>query len=134
MFESAVADGLIVVNPARRAKRPPVEVEPVVPFTSDQLDALSAASPGWFRVSSMLGAACGLRQGEATGLTVDRVDFPLRQVKVDRQLTTLASGAPVFAPPKAARSYHVVPLADVALNALSAHMEEYGWRRRLVDA
>jgi integrase len=103
-----------------------VEVEPVVPFTSEQLDAQSAAAPGWFRVALTLGAACGLRQGEATGLTLDRVDFLRRHVNVDRQLSTLASGLPVFAPPKAARSYRVVPLADVALNALSAHIEEYG--------
>jgi integrase len=126
MFESAVADGLIATNPARRAKRPRVDVTPVVPFSSDQLEALSAAAPGWFRVALTLGAACGLRQGEATGLTVDRVDFLRRQLTVDRQLVTRASGQPVFAPPKTPRSYRSVPLADVALDALSAHIDEYG--------
>jgi len=126
MLESAVADGLIAMNPVRRAKRPRVDVEPVVPFTSEQLDALTAAAPGWFRVALTLGAACGLRQGEATGLTVDRVDFLRRQLTVDRQLLTSSSGATAFGPPKTARSYRTVPLADVAVAALSAHVKEHG--------
>ncbi len=126
MFESAVADGLIATNPVRRAKRPRVDVQPVVPFSAEQLGALREAAPGWFRVALTLGAACGLRQGEATGLTVDHVDFLRRQLTVDRQLVTPASGPPVFAPPKTPRSYRSVPLADVALDALSAHIEEFG--------
>jgi integrase len=126
MFESAVADGLIATNPVRRAKRPRVDVEPVVPFSSEQRAALDAASPGWFRVALTLGAACGLRQGEATGLTLDRIDFLRRQLTVDRQLVSPPSGPPVFAPPKTPRSYRSVPLADVALEALSAHIDENG--------
>jgi integrase len=126
MFESAVADGLIATNPVRRAKRPRVDVEPVVPFSSEQLTALSAASPGWFRVALTLGTACGLRQGEATGLTLDRIDFLRRQLTVDRQLVSPPSGPPVFAPPKTPRSYRSVPLADVAIEALSAHIDENG--------
>jgi integrase len=128
MFESAVADGLLAVNPVRRAKRPRVELEPVVPFTNVQLDALSAAAPGWFRVALTLGAACGLRQAEATGLTVDRVDFLRRHLTVDRQLArvTPTHGPPLFGPPKTDRSFRTVPLADVAVAALAAHVKEYG--------
>ena len=88
MFESAVVDGLIATNPVRRAKRPRVDVEPVVRFSSEQLAALDAASPGWFGVALTLGTACGLRQGEATGLTLDRIDFLRRQLTVDRQLVS----------------------------------------------
>jgi integrase len=126
MFEAAVADGLIATNPVRRAKRPRVDVQPVVPLSAEQLTALRDAAPGWFRVALTLGAACGLRQSEATGLTVDRVDFLRRQLTVDRQLVTPSSGRPVFAPPKTPRSYRSVPLADVALDELSAHLEAYG--------
>ncbi len=126
MFESAVADGLLATNPARRARRPRVDSPPVVPFTADEVTALSGASPEWFRVAITLGTACGLRQAEATGLSVDRIDFLRRQLRVDRQLATLPSGAVVFAPPKTPRSYRTVPLADVALEALSAHVAEFG--------
>jgi integrase len=126
MLEAAVADGLLASNPARSVKRPLVEVEPVVPYTTAELDALREAAPGWFRVALTLGAACGLRQGEATGLTVDRVDFLRRELKVDRQLVTPASGPPAFAPLKTSRSYRTVPLADVAVEALSAHLAAHG--------
>jgi integrase len=118
MFEAAVADGLIATNPVRRAKRPRVDVQPVVPLSAEQLTALRDAAPGM--------VPGGLRQSEATGLTVDRVDFLRRQLTVDRQLVTPSSGRPVFAPPKTPRSYRSVPLADVALDELSAHLEAYG--------
>ncbi|MGI8796907.1 MAG: tyrosine-type recombinase/integrase [Acidimicrobiia bacterium] len=126
MLEGAVADGLLAVNPARGVKRPRVEAEPVVPFTADQLDALYDAAPDWFRVVITLGAAAGLRQSEATGLTLDRVDFLGRSLVVDRQLVTPAIGEPAFGPPKTSRSFRTVPLADVAVEGLSAHVEHHG--------
>jgi integrase len=86
MLESAVADDLISRNPAHGAKRPRVDAEPVVPFADDQVDALRSASPDWFRVAFTLGLGAGLRQSEATGLTVDRIDFLRRTLTVDRQL------------------------------------------------
>jgi integrase len=126
MFDAAVADGLLASNPARGAKRPRVEVEPVVPFTSDELDVLHEVAPAWFRVAVTLGAAAGLRQGEAAGLTIDRVDFLDRTLTVDRQLVTPGAGKPAFGPPKTARSFRRVPLADVALEQLARHVELHG--------
>ncbi|MGQ0804185.1 MAG: tyrosine-type recombinase/integrase [Actinomycetota bacterium] len=126
MLEAAVADGILAVNPARRAKRPRVEAEPVVPLTADQLDALSDAAPPWFRVAVTLGAAAGLRQGETAGLGVDRVDFLGRSLTVDRQLLSPATGDPTFGPPKTARSYRTVPLADIAVEDLARHVERIG--------
>ncbi|MEO5842038.1 MAG: hypothetical protein ABIQ73_27485 [Acidimicrobiales bacterium] len=75
MLEAAVADGLIAANPARGAKRPRVDTTPVVPFTADQVLALRSAAPAWFAVALDLGLGAGLRQSEATGLTVDRIDW-----------------------------------------------------------
>jgi integrase len=123
MLEAAVADGILAVNPARRAKRPRVEVRPVMPLTQDELDALCDAAPPWFRVAITLGAAAGLRQGEAAGLSVDRVDFLGRSLTVDRQLVTPARGDPVFGPPKTARSFRTVPLADIAVEDLARSVE-----------
>ncbi len=126
MFEAAVLDGLIARNPTQGAKRPRVDVEPIVPFTTEQLRALEAAAPPWFAVALTLGAVCGLRQGEATGLTVDRINFLRRELTVDRQLATPAAGDPTFAPLKTSKSYRTVPLADVALEPLAGHLEAYG--------
>jgi len=126
MLDAAVADGLIVSNPARGAVRPRVDTRPVVPFTSAEVDALRSAAPGWFGVALDLGLGAGLRQGEAAGLTLDRADFLRRQITVDRQLVSPKVGAPAFGPPKSKRSYRTVPLADVVVEALARHVEEYG--------
>ncbi len=126
LFEAAVADGLVASNPARGAKRPRVDSVPVVPYAADELERLRAAAPPWFRVALTLGAACGLRQGEATGLSTDRVDFLRRTMIVDRQLAAPSVGGPTFGPPKTNRSYRSVPLADVAIEDLAAHIEKYG--------
>jgi integrase len=126
LFESAVGDGLLATNPSHGAKRPRVDVEPVVPYTDAEVDALRSAAPGWFDVAFTLGLGAGLRQSEATGLTVDRIDWLRRTLTVDRQLVTPKAGDPTFGPPKTARSYRTVPLADAVLEALSRHVQEHG--------
>ena len=129
MFEAAVADGLIARNPAHGAKRPRVDAEPVVPFTADEVGRLREAAPAWFDVAFTLGIGAGLRQSEATGLTVDRVDFLRRTLTVDRQLVAVVDGAPVFGPPKTDRSYRTVPLADAVVHDLARHIELHGTGR-----
>ena len=126
MLEAAVVDGLIATNPAHRARRPRVEQEPVVPFTDTEVEALRAAAPGWFAVALDLGLGAGLRQSEATGLTIDRIDFLHRELTIDRQLVTPKAGVPTFGPPKSKRSYRSVPLADAVVTAMARHVEVYG--------
>jgi integrase len=126
MLEGAVADGLIAQNPAHRAKRRRVDVHPIVPLNQEEALALRQAAPGPFRVALTLGLGVGLRQSEATGLTVDRIDFLRRQVTVDRQLVSPKAGPCSLGPPKSPRSYRTVPLADAVLEELAAHLAEYG--------
>jgi integrase len=126
LLESAVADGLIATNPGRGTKRPRVDREPVVPFTDADVEALRAAAPGWFAVALTLGLGAGLRQSEATGLTLDRVDFLRRELTVDRQLVSPKAGDPTLGPPKSPRSYRTVPLADAVVEALARHVEIHG--------
>jgi len=68
----------------------------------------------------------GIRQGEALGLTLDRVDFLRRQIRIDRQLQTITGQPPSFVPPKTAASVRVIPLPRVALDALAAHVAANG--------
>lgn len=79
--------------------------------------------PATASLGSLAGA--GLRQGEALGLTVDRVDFLRRQLRVDRQLQTPGRGQPSLEPPKSPASMRVVPLADVVLEALAEHARNF---------
>ena len=76
MLDAAVADGLLPANPARGAKRPKVDAQPVSPFTDDESLSLRAASAEWFAVACWTsGSARDVHQAEAAGLTVDRIDF-----------------------------------------------------------
>jgi integrase len=95
----------------------------VVPFTDDEVQALQAAAPA---VALTLGLGAGLRQSEATELTLDRIDFLRRKLTVDRQLVTPKAGDPTFGPPKTRRSYRTVPLADSVVQALAHHVEVHG--------
>jgi integrase len=126
MLDAAVDDGRIPTNPAKGAKRPRVEVEPIVPFTDDEVEELRSTTPGRYDVIHDLGLGAGLRQGEATGLTLDRLHFLRRELIVDRQLVTPLAGECTFGPPKTKRSYRTVPLADAVVERLSAHVAEYG--------
>jgi hypothetical protein len=53
-----------------------------------------AAAPA-FRAGVLLGAALGLRQSEASAVTVDRVDFLRREVRIDRQFSHFGWGQSV---------------------------------------
>jgi len=59
------------------------------------------------------------------GLTVDRIDFLRRTVKVDRQLVTISRRAPFLAPPKTDASDRTIPLPTVVIDALAAHLAAY---------
>jgi integrase len=65
----------------------------------------------------------GLRPGEAAGLTVDRIDFLRRTLRVDRQL--VGPRPFTLAPPKTKASYRTVPLPQVVVDALAAHLAEF---------
>lgn len=126
MLAAAVDDERIARNPAKDAKLPAVEVAPVVPMTADEVRQLVGHSPEHIRAAVLLAAGTGLRQGEAFGLTVDRVDFLRREMRIDRQLWTPRSGPAVLAPPKSKNSYRAVALSPLVTDALAAHHAAFG--------
>ena len=83
------------------------------------------AMPERYRVAGVLAAGAGLRQGEALGVTVDRIDFLRRRLVIDRQMVTPPTGTPGLAPPKSDASYRKVPLADPVLEALADHLRRF---------
>lgn len=72
----------------------------------------------------VLGAGCGLRQGEIFGLSLDAVDFLRRVVHVRQQLR-LVENQVVLAPPKGGREREV-PLPDVVAMAVAEHVQRFG--------
>jgi integrase len=126
VFRAAVADGLIARSPCGTVRAPSIPAHQVQPPTDDQVRALLKAASPRFRVAIVLGAGLGLRHGEASGLTLDRVDFLRRTVRVDRQWLTPPVGAPDFAPLKTAGSARTIPAADSVLAELARHVERHG--------
>jgi integrase len=118
LLSSAVEDRLLVLNPARGVRLPRAEGGEIVPPSAEEVDALCEAAPAWFRSAIVLGAGLGLRQGEASGLTADRIDWlGERSVRIDRQWSSRRSPHG-FAPPKSASSYRSIPAAESVLAEL----------------
>ncbi len=125
ILSDAVADRVIVRNPAKGVKLPRKDRQPIVPPTVDQVEVLLAEMPDRYRAIVTLAAGTGMRQGECFGLTVDRVDFLRRSITVNRQLVLAGSGPPEFGPPKTEASIRSIPLPEVVGHALAAHLEHF---------
>lgn len=125
IFKAAVLDRRLAVNPCTGVKLPEVDKVRVKIITTEQVLALQDSAPREWRAIVTLGAGAGLRQGEALGMTRDRIDFLRRQLTVDRQLINLAGEVAHLAPVKTAASVRTIPLPQVVLGDLAAHLATY---------
>jgi integrase len=143
-FERAVDDRLIAVNPCKGVKVPRVDREVVLPLAPEELTILLDHARPWFRVAVVIGAGLGLRQSEAAGLTIDRIDFLRRTVLVDRQWQQASSSfTGAFTPPKTAAGTRKIPTSNWVLEEITAHTKQFGtgadgvilhWGGRPLDA
>jgi integrase len=121
LLDAAVEDRLIGANPARGVKLPELSAPEVVPPSTAQVQAIYEAAPTWFRPAVVMGACLGLRQAEASGLTVDRIDWLGRSVRIDRQWITRHRRAE-WGPPKTKASQRVIPASPFLLAELGEHV------------
>jgi integrase len=128
LFSAAVEDGRLASNPVSGARLPQVVNAPFVPLTSDEVRRFTAGAPDHVRAAVLVAAGTGMRQGELFGLTVDRIDFLRRELRVDRQLWTPKRGPAVLAPPKTSKSYRTVAMSSLVAAGLSAHLATFGAR------
>jgi integrase len=125
IFKAAVGDRIIASSPCVRIALPKRHDVEIVPLGTIEVEALTAAVPPRYRSLIVLAAGMGLRQGECFGLTVDRIDFLRRQVRVDRQLVSVRAGVPTFGPPKSRAGFRSVPLPGVVGLALASSLAEF---------
>jgi integrase len=76
---------VIPVNPCTRIKLPKTAKRIVEPLPAASIVALHDAITPRYRVAVVLGAGLGLREGEAFGLVLPRVDFLRRKVHIREQ-------------------------------------------------
>lgn len=126
VFRSAVADRLISASPCTRIALPKPEDGEIVPLEVEHVHAMANLILPRYRATVVLAAGAGLRQGEVFGLTVDRVDFLRKTIRVDRQLITRGGSQPAFGPPKTAAAYRTVPVPSSVTDELAAHIAEFG--------
>lgn len=121
IMTSAVDDRVIAHTPCRRIVLPALSDHEVTPPTPEAVSALASRIEPRYRALVVLLAGSGLRIGEALGLRVADVDFLRKTVRVERQRYQDGS----IAPPKTAKSVRTVPLGQVVVDELAAHLAAY---------
>jgi integrase len=106
ILDQAVDDGLIVTNPARKAKSPPLRPRRQLFLTAEELRQLADECGDYEPLVWFLGWS-GLRFGEATALRVGRVDPTRRRVRVEEAATEVG-GRLIFEPPKTREARTVI--------------------------
>ncbi len=120
MMASAVDDGLIPGSPCSRVPLPEIEARVLEPLPATAVAALAAAITPRYEIAVWLGAGAGLREGEVFGLLERRVQFLKRRLLVEEQ----GQGGQL-APLKTKASKAPVPLDDLILSKVSAHLARW---------
>ena len=127
IFRAAIRDRVVAISPCVDVRLPRSPTNAVTRVLEpDQVLALAGLVPLRYRGVVIAGAGLGLRPGELFGLTMDRIEFLKRSVRVDQQMVRVRGEGVRLAPLTTAVSYRSVPLPDVVPQATASHMQ--GWR------
>lgn len=129
IMRAAHRDRLIAESPCAGVKLPRRDRGHTVTrvLSVSEVAKLADAVPDRYRALVVVSAALGLRQGEACGLTVDRIDFLRRTVTIDRQVVSRGRAEEAgFGPPKTPSSVRTIPLPATVVDVLAAHLAEFG--------
>lgn len=126
VFRAAVDDRLIPSSPCSKIPLPRSEQRRVEPLETKVVQALIETIGARYRTLVVTAAGTGLRQGELFGLTLEHLDMLRRTIRVEQQLTLLPGAPPFLGPPKTEASRRTVPLPQVVVDALAAHLAEFG--------
>ena len=127
VMRAATLDKLIADSPCRGVKLPRREVttSALTPLSTSEVHQLAATVAPRYAALVLASAGLGLRQGEACGLTVDRIDFLRRKVTIDRQMLSVAGVPAAHGPVKTPASIRSLVLADSVGRVLSVHIRKY---------
>jgi integrase len=125
IMRGAVRDGYIRKTPCTDIRLPEVGKTTVRLLAPAQVLALADVMPARYTLLVLLGAGAGLRQGEAFGLALDRIDLDEGMITVDQQVIVV-DRHPVLAPPKTSSSLRDVPMPRFVRRAVWAHADELG--------
>lgn len=121
VFASAVDDRVIAHSPCRKIRLPRADAEEItIPSVGDVAAVADAIGAPW-RAMVVTLAGSGLRIGELRGLMVDDVDFLRRAIHVRGQRDQAGQRVPL----KSKASRRTVPVGQVVIDELAAHLAAY---------
>ena len=114
--------GYILINPVTRVRNPQGKRIEISPLTIEEVKRLLKTYSGTFLGARLhIALICGLRQGEALGLTWDEVDLDARTIKIHRQVQ-IVDGIQVFTDLKTEKSSRLIALTEETTVALRGHL------------
>jgi integrase len=127
IMRGAVRDGYIRKTPCDDIRLPEIIPTVIRLLAPAEVLALAAAMPSRYGLLVLLGAGAGLRQGEAFGLAVDRVDTTAGMITVNQQVV-IVDRHPVLGPPKTSASLRDVPVPRFLQEAITRHVGDLALR------
>jgi len=121
VFAAAVDDRVIAHSPCKKINLPKADDAEVVPPTLEQVAAMADVIGDRWRALVITLAGSGLRIAEMLGLQVADVDFLRRTIRVERQRSQVGQLVPV----KSKSSRRTVPVGQVVIDALAAHLATF---------
>jgi integrase len=125
IMRGVVRDGYIRKTPCINIRLPEVTKTRVQLLAPSQVLTLASDMPARYGLLVLLGGGAGLRQGEAFGLALDRVDQASGMIAIDQQVV-IVERRPVLAPPKTSASLRDVPMPRFLAKAILAHVDQLG--------
>jgi integrase len=128
LFRDARKQGIIIINPADDPDHPPMPRVKTIVASPEQVAAIVERMPEAWHAWILLGAGTGMRMEEVSGLRAHRIDWALRQIRVEGPDCTCTSvnGRMIDGPAKTESSNRVVPVPEEIMNVLAWHIETFG--------
>jgi integrase len=125
-LQDAERNDLISINPVKRVRSPQVKRIEINPLTISEVKRLISTYAGTYLEARLhIALICGLRQGEALGLSWDDIDFENQTMKIHKQVQVV-NRQQVFTNLKTDKSRRVIALTSETTMALKSH-------RRLIE-
>ena len=125
ILRRAVIDEMLGKSPCTSIELPKAERETKEPISPADLNRIAQAIELRYHAFVIVAAGTGMRFSELAGLTVDRVDFLRKTIRVDRQLEREVQGHG-FTSPKTKASIRTIPVHQSVIEAISAHLARFG--------
>ena len=116
--------GIVIRNVADAADSPYPDRKPVEPLTREQVAQLfDALRFDRLYPLYVVFLGCGLRRGEALGLTVDDIDFENGVIHVRKTLQSIRGKGLLLSEPKTEKSRRSVAMPEYVKEVLKLHLE-----------